>query len=129
MLSACGPSADATERAAIAAKIDVIRRIPAADTEARLRASEELRRTPTSTFEGATARNACSAAFTALADGMRLIAQARAGLDPASTTDAEQTLRAAASANALLDQTEGLLDRCADALDWVGLSVDSGSER
>ncbi len=115
LVTACGPSDEATERAAVAEKIDALRNIPAEDTSSRVRAVDALRRVPARTAEGVAARDACASAFAALAEGMRLTERAQTGLAPGSTALAEDTLRAASSANALLDQADALLDRCADA--------------
>ncbi|MFO0611052.1 MAG: hypothetical protein U0414_00595 [Polyangiaceae bacterium] len=111
----CGPSAETVERDALVARIEALRDIPAEDTSARARASEELARMPATGPVAIAARDRCAKAFGTLAEGMRLTSLAESGVHATSSADAAATLRATLAATHLLESANTLLDQCADA--------------
>jgi hypothetical protein len=114
-VAACGPNQDDLDRLAVAKAIDDVRNAPPEDHAARAKLASALAALDVHAPDAVRARDACSKAYGALAESMRLTAVASAGLDPKSSADPTATLQALSDADAKGKESETAMSECADA--------------
>lgn len=113
----CGPSRETSERQSVMAGVERLRQIPAADTSARIAASDDLLRVETKTPEAKRARDACAKSYRLVAEATALTSGALAEMkDTSVRSDPKSLSERLKRAEDLNEQAEPALKECTEAM-------------